>query len=192
MSWPEPLLSSAMAESPEIPYDPAPPVLFDAESIAARVAALGAEISGRYRGEELVLIGVLKGSFVFMADLVRAIDLPMTCDFLRVSSYGAGTTSSGEVRFEFDTTQPIAGKHVVIVEDIIDTGLTISVLLERLATRGAASLAVAALLHKPARTTREVPIDFLGFEIPDAFVIGYGLDYAGKYRNLPYIGTLSP
>ena len=156
------------------------------------VRRLGREITRRYRDRDLVLIGVLKGSFVFMADLARRIRLPLTCDFLRVSSYGSGTVSTGQVRFEFDTTQPITGKHVLLVEDIVDTGRTLRTLIGILRPRRPRSVRICALLHKPARTVVRVPIEFLGFSIPNEFVVGYGLDYAGRYRNLPYIGILRP
>ena len=165
-------------------------VLIAQAKLQKRIAALGRAITREYRGEPVVLVGILKGSFMFMADLVRRIDLPLTCDFLRVSSYESGTETSGAVRFEFDVTQPIKGKHVLLVEDIVDTGLTINYLLENFRTRKPASLRVCALLHKPARTRVPVKIHYLGFTVPNQFVIGYGLDYAGQYRNLPCIGVM--
>lgn len=165
-------------------------VLISERDLQARVRVLGRKIARRYRGKDLVLIGVLKGSFMFMADLARAVDLPLTCDFLRVSSYGDGTISSGAVRFEFDATQPITGKHVLIVEDIVDTGRTLQAILDTLKSRRPRSLKVCALLHKPERAVVRVPIEFLGFTIPNRFVIGYGLDHAGRHRNLPYVGVL--
>lgn len=165
-------------------------VLISQPKLRARIAQLGRQITHDYRKDNLVVVGILKGSFVFMADLIRQIDLPLSCDFLRVSSYESGTESSGQVRFEFDVTQPLKGKHVLLVEDIVDTGLTINYLLANLRTRKPASLKVCSLLHKPARTRVPVEIHYLGFEVPDVFVIGYGLDYAGQYRSLPFIGTL--
>lgn len=137
-----------------------------------------------------MIVGVLKGSFLFMADLVRHIDLPLRCDFLRVSSYEDRTTSSGIVRFDLDTSQPITGEDVILVEDIIDTGLTMTYLLENLSTRRPGGLEVCSLLHKPERTIKPVEIHYLGFTIPNKFVVGYGLDHAGCYRNLPYIGYI--
>jgi len=163
-----------------------------AAQIAARVTDLGAQISKEYAGKELVLIGVLKGSFVFMADLARAISgVDVRIEFLGVQSYGDETKSSGVVQITFDLTKPIDGKHVLVVEDIVDTGLTMDYLLENLRTRHPASVKLCALLHKPSRMQRPCTIDFLGFTIPDLFVIGYGLDYAQKYRNLPFLGVLS-
>ena len=156
-----------------------------------RVRALGRTIRTDYKGRELVLVGILKGSFIFMADLARAIDLPLTCDFLRVSSYGSGTSSSGTIRMEFDLSHPVAGKHVLLVEDIVDTGWTLDHVLRELRKKRPASLRLAALLHKPERTRVEVPIDYLGFSIPDRFVVGYGLDFDGRYRNLRHLAVLS-
>ncbi|MCB9547859.1 MAG: hypoxanthine phosphoribosyltransferase [Myxococcales bacterium] len=166
-------------------------VMLSAEEIAARIAALGRQITKDYEGLSggLVIVGVLRGCFMFLADLARAIDLPLEVDFLGVSSYGEAQESSGVVRMTQDLSRPVAGKHVLVVEDIVDTGLTLKYLLENLATRHPASVKVAALLHKPARTRVENPIDYLGFEIPDRFVIGYGLDYESKLRNLPFIGV---
>ncbi len=159
--------------------------------LAARVRALGRSIRADYRGRDLVLVGVLKGSFIFMADLARAIDLPLTCDFMRVSSYGSRTTSSGSIKMEFDLSQPVKGKHVLLVEDIVDTGWTLDHVLKELRRKKPASLRLAALLHKPERTRVEVPIDYLGFTIPDRFVVGYGLDFDGRYRNLRHLAVLS-
>ena len=159
--------------------------------LAARVRALGKAIRADYRGRDLVLVGVLKGSFIFMADLARAIDLPLTCDFMRVSSYGSRTTSSGSVKMEFDLSQPVKGRHVLLVEDIVDTGWTLDHVLKQLRRKKPASLRLAALLHKPERTRVEVPIDYLGFSIPDRFVVGYGLDFDGRYRNLRHLAVLS-
>jgi hypoxanthine phosphoribosyltransferase len=167
--------------------------LVSEETLRRRVAELGREISASVdEPRDLVVVGVLKGSLVFMADLIRELSPEVTCDFLRLSSYEGGTESTGSVRFDFDLTQPIAGKHVLIVEDIIDTGLTMSFLLEALRVRSPRSLRVCALLDKPARRKREVPVDWKGFTIEDRFVIGYGLDYEGRYRNLRYIGALKP
>jgi hypoxanthine phosphoribosyltransferase len=164
--------------------------MLSAEAIAKRVQELGAEISREYAGRELTVVGVLNGSFVFMADLVRAIDLPLRCDFLGLSSYGSATESSGVVAITKDLSGPIEGRHLLIVEDIVDTGLTMAYLLENLATRKPASTKIVALLSKPARRQVEVMVDYLGFTIEDRFVIGYGLDYDGRYRNLPFIGVL--
>jgi hypoxanthine phosphoribosyltransferase len=164
--------------------------LLDADTIAARIRALGAEITKAYEGRRLVLICVLKGSFIFTADLARTIDLPMRVEFLGVRSYGEGTSSTGVVQITQDLSKPIEGEDVLIVEDIVDTGLTIAHLLELLGTRKPASLKVCSLLHKPARTRVEVPIDYLGFTIEDRFVVGYGLDWDERYRNLPLIGVV--
>ena len=165
-------------------------VLFDEASIAQRVKELGAQITRDYQdGKTLVLVGVLKGSFLFLADLCRAIDLPVEIDFLSVSSYGDGQQSTGVVQLIQDLSRSVEGKHVLLVEDIVDTGLTMQYLLENLNTRRPASVRVASLLHKPARSRVHIDIDYLGFEIPDQFVIGYGLDYAAKLRNLPFIGV---
>ncbi len=161
-------------------------MLFTAEQIAARVRELGAEISRDHAGSDsLVVLCVLKGSFVFCADLCRAIDLPLRVEFLAVQSYGSSTKSSGDVQITQDLTRPIEGEHVLIVEDIVDTGLTLSFLLGLLKTRNPKSLEVCALLHKPARKKRHVDIDYLGFTIEDEFVVGYGLDHGQKYRNVP-------
>lgn len=165
-------------------------VLYTAPQIQRRVRALGARITRDYRGKDLVLVGILKGSFVFLADLARAIKLPVTCEFLRVSSYDTGTTSSGVVRLDFDLTNPIRGRHVLLVEDIVDTGLTLQFLIKHLRLSRPASLRICTFLHKPDRTKVKLDLDYIGFSIPNAFVIGYGLDYAGKYRNLPQVGVL--
>lgn len=166
--------------------------LISEQRIQARVAELGARITEDYQGRDLVLVGVLKGCFLFMADLCRCIDLSLSCDFLGVSSYGDGTSSSGVIRITSDLSRPIEGRDVLVVEDIVDTGLTMRYMRESFATRHPASLKLASLLHKPARTQVEVPIDYLGFEIEDVFVVGYGLDHDELYRNLPYIGVLTP
>jgi hypoxanthine phosphoribosyltransferase len=164
--------------------------LISADRIAARVAELGAAITRDYAGKELVLVCVLKGSFVFAADLARAINLPLRIEFLGVQSYGDGTVSSGEARITLDIAHPLAGRHVLLVEDIVDTGLTLSFLLETLSSRHPASLKVCSLLHKPARQRIPVALDYLGFTLEDAFVVGYGLDHAGLHRNLPHIGVM--
>ena len=164
--------------------------LIDSDRIAARVRELGAEITRDHAGRPLVLVCVLKGSFVFTADLSRAIDLPLRVEFLGVRSYGEDTKSSGVVQITHDLTRPVEGDNVLIVEDIVDTGLTIAHLLELMRTRRPASVKVCTLLHKPARTRIQVPIDYLGFTIEDKFVVGYGLDWAEKYRNLPFIGLV--
>ena len=164
--------------------------LIDEAAIAAKVRELGKEITDKHRGHDLVLITVLKGSFVFAADLARAIDLPLSVDFFGCRSYGDGTESSGIVQITHDLTKPIEGKHVIVVEDIVDTGLTMTYLLDNFGTRKPASLELCSLLHKPARTRVPVKIDYLGFTIEDVFVIGYGLDYGEKYRNVPYLGVL--
>ncbi len=165
--------------------------LLSQETIAARVRALGEQIRTDYEGKNLLLVCVLKGSFVFAADLARAIDLPMKIDFLGTRSYGDGTESSGVVQITHDLSRPIEDVHVLLVEDIVDSGLTIAHLIKLLRTRNPASLKVCSLLHKPSRAKIEVPIDYLGFTIEDRFVIGYGLDHAEHYRNLPYIGVLT-
>ncbi len=163
-----------------------------AEEIATRIAEVGREIARDYAGNELVLVGVLKGSWIFLADLARAIpDVDVRVEFLGVQSYGDETSSSGVVQITFDLTKPIDGKHVLIVEDIVDTGLTMDYLLENLRTRHPASVKLCALLHKPSRMKKPCTIDYLGFTIPDLFVIGYGLDYGQKYRHLPFIGVLT-
>jgi hypoxanthine phosphoribosyltransferase len=169
--------------------------LLSAEAIAARVRALGAEIARDYgeaarAGEELVLACVLKGGFVFAADLARAIDLPLRIEFLGVQSYGEATASSGDVRLTLDLAHPVAGKHVLLVEDIVDIGLTLAYLLDMLRARGPASLKVCALLDKPSRRRAPAKADYLGFAIDDVFVVGYGLDHAGLHRNLPRIAAL--
>lgn len=169
----------------------APTPMITAERIAARVRELGAEITNAYAGRELVLICVLKGSYVFAADLARAIDLPLRIEFLGVRSYGADTRSSGVVQITHDLSHSIEGDDVLIVEDIVDTGLTLAHLLKLLATRSPRSLEVCSLLHKPARAKVPVDIGFLGFTIEDEFVVGYGLDWDERYRNLPYIGTVT-
>lgn len=177
-----------------MPAMAAPPAeLLSQSAIAARVKALGEQITADFAGKSLVLLCVLKGSFIFAADLARAIDLPLRVEFLGVRSYGDDTRSSGVVQITQDLTRPIASDdHVLIVEDIVDTGLTLSYLREQLRARLPSSVKVCALLHKPARSVRPVEIEYLGFTVEDVFVVGYGLDYAEQYRNLPYVGILTP
>jgi hypoxanthine phosphoribosyltransferase len=174
-------MSSAGSEAVE--------VLLPAEAIRERVAALGARIARDYQGKPLCLVGVLKGSFVFLADLMRAIDLPLTVDFIGISSY-AGMESTGVVQITSDLSQPVEGKHVLVVEDIIDTGLTARYLLDNLATRRPASLRLCSLLVKPARARVRISIDYQGFEMGDRFLVGYGLDRDGLFRNLPWVGAV--
>jgi hypoxanthine phosphoribosyltransferase len=165
-------------------------VLFDAETISKRVADMGRQIGDEYRGKNLTALIVLKGSFVFAADLLRAVDLPLNVEFIGLRSYGSHRDTSGVVEITLDAKFPLTGRDVLVVEDIVDTGLTISYLMKNLATRMPNSVRLATLLHKPARTKVEVPIDYLGFTVPDRFVVGYGLDYSGMFRNLPFIGAL--
>ena len=167
-------------------------VLLTEDQIQARVAELGAQLNADFAGLEPVLISVLKGSIVFLADLVRSMELPLSIDIMEVSSYGAATETSGQVRILKDLSNPIEGRHVIVVEDIIDTGLTLNYLLRYLREKGPASLRICCLLDKPARRLTEIPIDYVGFTIPDRFVVGYGLDYGERYRNLPYVGVLRP
>jgi hypoxanthine phosphoribosyltransferase len=168
--------------------------LISAERIATRVAELGKQITADYRDRaaaaagEVIVIGVLKGSVIFLADLVRHIALPIAIDFIATSSYGDATVSSGVVQITQDVSRPIENKHVILVEDIVDTGHTVHYLLDNLATRRPASIKLASLLHKPERQERSVTIDYLGFTIPNKFVVGYGLDVAQQFRNLPFIG----
>lgn len=167
-------------------------VLFSEQQLADKVAELGARISADYEGKNPLVVSVLKGSYVFMADLTRKITIPCNVDFMAVSSYGVGTKTTGEVQIIKDIGSKIDGRHLIIVEDILDSGVTLSFLMKILKARGAASIRLCTLLSKPERRKVDVPVDYLGFEIPDAFVVGYGLDYAEKYRNLPYIGILKP
>ncbi len=164
--------------------------LVDAETIAARVAELGRAISDDFEGDEIVLVVVLKGSFVFAADLLRHIEVPCRVEFLGVRSYDDKAESSGVVQITSDLSSSIANQNVIVVEDIVDTGLTMAYLMENLGTRQPASIRLAALLHKPARARVPVQIDYLGFTIADVFVVGYGLDFAQQHRNLPYLGVL--
>ena len=167
-------------------------VLFSEQQLADKVAELGARISADYEGKNPLVVSVLKGSYVFMADLTRKITIPCNVDFMAVSSYGAGTKTTGEVQIIKDIGSMIDGRHLIIVEDSLDSGVKLSFLMKILKARGAASIRLCTLLSKPERRKVDVPVDYLGFEIPDAFVVGYGLDYAEKYRNLPYIGILKP
>jgi hypoxanthine phosphoribosyltransferase len=167
-------------------------VLLSEEQLAARIVELGAEITADYAGKEILMIGVLRGAVLFMADLARAIKVPVAIDFMAVSSYGAGTSSSGVVRILKDLDENVEGKHVLVVEDIIDSGLTLNYLVDNLKSRQPASIKICTLLNKPERRKVDVDIAYNGFTIPDHFVIGYGLDYAEKYRNLPFIGILKP
>ena len=164
--------------------------LFSAEQIQTRIAEMGAEIARDYRGQTPLLVGVLKGAYIFLSDLARATDLRLGVEFMAISSYGSGMRSSGEVRIVKDLDVPVERRDILIVEDIVDTGLTLSFLINSLHQRGARSVRLAALLDKWERREREVKIDYCGFRIPDAFVVGYGLDYAERYRNLPYIAIL--
>ena len=167
-------------------------VLFSEEQLKNRVREIAQQITADYQGKEIMLISVLRGSFVFMADLCRAIDLPCTLDFMAVSSYGKGTKSSGQVQITKDLSEDISGRHIIVVEDILDSGNTLSYLLKILENRHPASIRLCTLLDKPDRRVKPVEVHYSGFTIPDAFVVGYGLDYAEKYRNLPYIGILKP
>jgi hypoxanthine phosphoribosyltransferase len=164
--------------------------LLDEDIIKQKVRELARKISGDYAGRPLLLVGVLKGAWVFMADLVRAITIPVACDFLGVSSYGVSTETSGVVKIVVDLKHPVEGQHVLIVEDIVDTGLTLNFLVETLRLRHPRSVKVCALLDKPARHKVDVKIDYLGFTVPNQFLVGYGIDYAERYRNLAYIGYL--
>ena len=167
-------------------------VLLSGEQVQARVAELGAQLAADYADRDPVLVSVLKGSIIFMADLVRAMPIPLSIDLMEVSSYGDSTESSGQVRILKDLSTSIDGRDVIVVEDIIDTGLTLNYLLRYLHDKGPASIRICCLLDKPARRLAEIEIDYRGFTIPDRFVIGYGLDYGERYRNLPYIGVLRP
>ena len=167
-------------------------VLHSEEELKQKVRELGARITADYAGKKPVLISVLRGSYIFMADLSRAIDLPCTIDFMSVSSYGAGTKSSGQVEIKKDLSESVEGKDLIIVEDILDSGNTLFYLIQVLKARKPASVRICTLLDKPERRVKDIKADYSGFTIPDAFVVGYGLDYAEQYRNLPYIGVLKP
>jgi hypoxanthine phosphoribosyltransferase len=165
-------------------------ILVDEESLRARVQEIGEEISTDYAGKDVLLVGVLKGAVFFMADLMRTLTIPCELDFMAISSYGAASDSSGVVRILKDLDIPLEGRDVLVVEDIIDSGLTLSYLMRNLRARRPASLEVCALLTKPGRREIDVPVRYVGFEIPNRFVVGYGLDLAERYRNLPYVGVL--
>jgi hypoxanthine phosphoribosyltransferase len=167
-------------------------VLISPEQLRVRIGELAAQIDTDYAGRELLLVGVLKGAIMVMADLARAMHLPVKMDWMAVSSYGSGTKSSGVVRILKDLDTDITGRHVLVVEDIIDSGLTLSWLIGNLRSRGPASVDVCAMLRKPAAAQTDVTVTYTGFDIADEFVIGYGLDYAESFRNLPFIGTLAP
>ena len=166
-------------------------VLIEEDAIQSRIGELGVEISADYAGRDLLLVGVLKGAVFFMADLMRELTVPCEIDFMAISSYGAATDSSGVVRILKDLDINIEGRHVLVVEDIIDSGLTLSYLMRNLESREPATLEVCALLTKPERREIDVPVRYVGFEIPNKFVVGYGLDFAERYRNLPYVAVLS-
>ena len=165
-------------------------VLISKEDIEQKIDELGKQITREYAGRNPLLIGVLKGACFFLSDLLRAIDIPLGIEFMAISSYGSSTRTSGEVRILKDLDVPIEGRHIIVVEDIVDTGLTLSYLLANLKSRGAATVKLVALLDKHERRERDVEIDYLGFQIPDHFVVGYGLDFAERYRNLPFIAVL--
>ena len=167
-------------------------ILLTEADIQARVEELGRQISRDFAGREPIFVGVLKGCFIFMADLLRGVELHGTMDFMAVSSYGDGTTTTGAVKINKDLSRDIAGRDVIIVEDILDSGVTLSYLKNYLAGRKPASISIVTLLDKPSRRRADIKADYSGFEVEDAFVVGYGLDYAEKYRNLPYIGILKP
>lgn len=167
-------------------------ILLTKEQLDQRVQELGEEITKKFEGEEPLFIGILKGSFIFMADLIRNVNLKCAMDFMAVSSYGCGTSSSGAVKINKDLNEDITGRHIVIVEDILDSGVTLNYLCGYLQNRKPASITLVTLLDKPARRKAPVKADFIGFEVPDEFVVGYGLDYAEKYRNLPFVGVLKP
>ena len=167
-------------------------ILISQKALNARVRELGQDISERYKGKELLMIGVLKGANVFMSDLMRAVTVPIQIDFIAASSYGSSTESSGVVRIVKDLDYSIEGKHVMIVEDIIDTGLTLKYLFDNFSARKPASLSIISLLDKPERRKVDIKVDYTGFTIQDEFIVGYGIDYAEKYRNLPYVATLKP
>ena len=167
-------------------------ILVSEEELKEKVAQLGAQISKDYEGKNLMLVSILKGSVVFMADLMRAITIPVSIDFMVVSSYGAGTKTSGLVKIVKDLDQNLAGKDVLIVEDILDTGVTLSKLKPMLELRNPNSIRICTILDKPSRRKADITADYEGFAVPDEFVVGYGLDYDEKYRNLPYVGVLKP
>ena len=167
-------------------------ILYTEEELRSRVQDLGAQITADYAGKAPMLISILRGSYIFMADLTRAIHLPVTVDFMAVSSYGAGTVSSGQVEIKKDLSDSIEGRDLIIVEDILDSGNTLYYLMDVLRARKPASIRICTLMDKPERRTKPITADYVGFTIPDAFIVGYGLDYDEKYRNLPYVGVLKP
>ena len=174
------------------PADDIAEVLVDADAIAAKVKELGGNIARDYAGKDPVLVSILKGALPFLADLMRQVQIPLSLDFLEVSSYGEGTETSGVVRILKDLAKPIEGRNVLVVEDILDTGHTLSYVIEHLRGQHPSTLGLCALLDKPARRVVPITVDYKGFEIPDKFVVGYGLDFAERYRNLPFIGVLKP
>ena len=167
-------------------------ILYTEEDLRRRIRELGAQIAADYAGRTPMLVSVLRGSYIFMADLTRAIDLDLTVDFMAVSSYGAGTVSSGQVEIKKDLSDSIEGRDLIIVEDILDSGNTLYYLMDVLRARKPASIRICTLMDKPERRVKPITADYVGFTIPDAFIVGYGLDYAEKYRNLPYVGVLKP
>lgn len=167
-----------------------PKVLIPEVKLQARIAEMAQELSHDYRGRELTAVCILKGSFIFFSDIVRRLDLPMTCEFLGVSSYGGKMVSSGEVKVTLDMNEPLENRHVIVFEDIVDSGLTLSYIMNMLSARRPASLKSCSLLLKPDNLKTDIEVDYLGFKIGKEFVVGYGIDYAGKYRGLPYIGYL--
>lgn len=167
-------------------------VLFDREELKSKVAELGSKITEEYRGREVLVVGILKGAFIFMADLIREIQIPLEIDFMDISSYGISTSSSGEVRIIKDLENSIQDKDVLIVEDIVDTGLTLKYITELLKTRNPRSVKICCLLDKPSRRKTDIQADYVGYTIPDRFVVGYGLDYAEQYRNYPAVCVLKP
>ncbi len=167
-------------------------VLYTEEEIASRIAELGARMYRDFKGKDPLFVSVLRGAFIFMADIVRACPVKSDVEFIAVSSYGNATTSSGAVQITHDIQQDITGRHLVVIEDILDSGNTLYFLKQYFLTKGAASVTIATLLDKPSRRVKSIAADYVGFEVPDEFVVGYGLDYAQKYRNLPYIGVLKP
>ena len=167
-------------------------IFFSANELQEKVKELGAQITRDYEGKDPLFVGVLKGSFVFMADLMRAVDLYCDIDFMAVSSYGSGTTTTGAVKINKDLTYNVEGRHIILIEDILDSGVTLSYLKKYIEARKPASVSICTLLDKPARRKADINADYVGFECPDAFIVGYGLDYAERYRNLPCIGVLKP
>ena len=184
--------TSLTQQDAHAPHGDIEQVLISSERIHERLEELAAEVDRDYAGRDVLLVGVLKGAFVLMADLARYVGTPVEFDFMAVSSYGSATRTSGVVRILKDLDLDIAGRHVILVEDIVDSGLTLNYLVRNLQSRAPASLEVMALLTKPGMVRVDIPIRYRGFEVPNVFVVGYGLDYAERYRNLPYVGTLRP